>query len=54
MFTNAPKIQSRTAQPIIGLNKKLMVKTLTCGAVLEITPRMMSCPKVASNTGAAI
>ena len=48
------KIQIKIAAPNTGLNKKLNWKTFTCGAVFEITPRIISCPKVASKTGEAI
>ena len=41
------KIQIIIAAPKTGLNRKLSWNTLTCGAVLEITPRIISCPSVA-------
>lgn len=54
MFTNIGKIQIIIAAPNTGLNKKLNWKTFTCGAVLEITPRIISCPNVARRIGDAI
>ena len=53
-FMSIGKIQIIIAAPKTGLNKKLSWKTLTCGAVLEITPRIISCPNVAKRTGDAI
>ena len=47
-------ITTKIAAPMQGLNKKLIWKTLTCGAVFEIIPKIISCPNVASNTGDAI
>ena len=47
-------ITTKMAAPIQGLNKKLIWKTFTCGAVLEIIPKIISWPNVASNTGDAI
>ena len=52
--TNIGKIQIIIAAPKTGLNKKLNWKTFTCGAVFEITPKMISCPNVAKRTGDAI
>ena len=48
------KIQIMIAAPKTGLNKKLNWNTLTCGAVFEITPKIISCPNVAKRTGDAI
>ena len=40
--------------PNPGLNRKLNWNTFTCGAVLEIMPKIMSCPNEAMRMGAAI
>jgi len=47
-------IKIRIKEPKHGLKRKLMVNTFTCGAVFEIMPSMISCPKVARSTGDAI
>lgn len=54
IFNNIGRIQTIIAAPRTGLNKKLNWKTFTCGAVFEITPRIISCPNVASKIGDAI
>ena len=36
------------------MKRKLSWKTFTCGAVFEITPKIISCPNVAIKTGDAI
>ena len=51
---NIGKITIKIKAPITGLNKKLNVKTFTCGAVLEIIPKIISWAKVASRIGPAI
>ena len=54
MFINIGKIHTIIAAPSTGLNKKLNWNTFTCGAVLEITPKIISCANVASKIGDAI
>ena len=52
--TSIGNIHIIIAAPKTGLNKKLNWNTFTCGAVFEITPKIISCPNVANNTGEAI
>ena len=52
--TNIGKIQIIIAAPKTGLNKKLNWNTFTCGAVLEIIPRIISWPNDANKIGEAI
>ena len=42
IFTSIGKIQTIIAAPKTGLNRKLNWKTFTCGAVLDITPKIIS------------
>lgn len=53
-FRSIGKIHTIIAAPRTGLKRKLNWKTFTCGAVLEITPKMISCPSVAKSIGEAI
>ena len=53
-FMSIGKIHIIIAAPNTGLKRKLNWKTFTCGAVFEITPRIISCPNVAKSTGDAI
>ena len=48
------RIQIIIAAPNTGLNRNDNWNTFTCGAVFEITPNIISWPRVAKSTGEAI